>query len=107
MKKFLVILLCLIFAVSAFAACGGNPDDTGKSDQTKDSTTESPEPVETEDPNYIMDPDTIAAAGQFRGKTLTILANDDFWPADDLYVEEASEDPVDSAIYNRNLYCKY
>ncbi|MBP5208715.1 MAG: hypothetical protein J6330_09715 [Clostridia bacterium] len=104
MKKFLVILLCLIFAVSAFTACAGNPDDTGKSDQTKDSTTESPDPVETEDPNYIMDPDTIAAAGQFRGKTLTILANDDFWPADDLYVEEDSEDPVNSAIYNRNLY---
>ncbi len=103
MKKILVILLSVLFAVSAFVSCAnGTPADTksNSSEQTQGSKTE---PEETQDPNYIMDPAVIENGAQFKGKTLTILANDDFWPADDLFVEEDSDDPVNSAIYNRNL----
>lgn len=105
MKKSLIFLLCALFVVSAFASCAGNPADTGKvNDDTTAAVTETEtEPEETEDQNYVMDPDTIAKATQFKGQTLTILANSGFWPADDLWREEDSEDPVDSAIYNRNL----
>ncbi len=105
MKKSLIFLLCALFVVSAFASCAGNPADTGKvNDDTTAAVTETEtEPEETEDQNYVMDPDTIAKASQFKGQTLTILANSGFWPADDLWREEDSEDPVDSAIYNRNL----
>ena len=92
MKKILVILLCVLFAVSAFVSCANStPADTksNSSEQTQGSDTE---PEETQDPNYIMDPDVIENGAQFKGKTLTILANDDFWPADDLFVEEDSDD---------------
>lgn len=104
MKKSLIFLLCALFAISAFTACTNNSQDTGKADVTTEPGTDDvTEAVDTEDPNYVMDPDTAAKANQFKGETLTILANSGFWPADDLWREEDSNDPVDSAIYNRNL----
>ncbi|MBO4422015.1 MAG: hypothetical protein J5879_01145 [Clostridia bacterium] len=104
MKKIIVLLLCAIFVLSALVSCAdkpNNPSQTKNSD-TNGTVPEETEPEETEDPAYIMDPDTIAKADQFKGEKLTILANSGFWPADDIYREEDSEDPVDSAIFNRN-----
>ncbi|MBQ7699773.1 MAG: hypothetical protein IJT49_05475 [Clostridia bacterium] len=104
MKKSLIILLCALFVISAFTACANNTQETNAADVTTEAGTEAEtDPVETEDENYVMDPDTVAKATQFKGEKLTILANSGFWPADDLWREEDSEDPVDSAIYNRNL----
>lgn len=101
MKKSLILLLCAIFVFSAFTACVKDQNtDTDPADVTTNAA--DTEPEDTVDENYIMDPDIIAKADQFKGETLTILANSGFWPADDLYREEDSEDPVDSAIYNRN-----
>ena len=107
MKKSLIVLLCALFVISAFTACANQPDDTKPATTTGLNTeADTTEAVETEDINYIMDPDTIAKAGQYKGEKLTILANSGFWPADDIFREEDSEDPVDSAIYNRNEYVK-
>lgn len=105
MKKSLIFLLCALFVVSAFTACANNPQDTtpGNVSTTAAEDGTETEPVETEDPNYIMDPDTVAKADQYKGETLTILANSGFWPADDIFREKDSDDPIDSAIYNRNL----
>ena len=111
MKKALILLLCAVFVISAFAACANNPGggtDTKGSEVTKaeDNDETTAEVVETEDPRTVMDPDTIAKAEQYRGQKLTILANNGFWPADDIFREEDSEDPVDSAIFQRNEYVK-
>lgn len=110
MKKTLILLLCALFVFSMFAACANNP---GGSNETKAQETKAQEvdvttaeAVETEDPRTVMDPDTLAKADQYRGKTLTILANNGFWPADDIFREEDSEDPVDSAIFQRNEFVK-
>ena len=109
MKKSLILLLCALFVLSAFTACVGNSQNgktdvtTGSADTADASETEG-DTEETVDPRTVMDPDTVAQASQFKGETLTILANSGFWPADDLWREEDSEDPIDSAIYNRNLY---
>lgn len=110
MKKTLILLLCALFVFSMFAACANTP---GGSNETKAQETKAQEVdvttaevVETEDPRTVMDPDTLAKADQYRGKTLTILANNGFWPADDIFREEDSEDPVDSAIFQRNEFVK-
>lgn len=105
MKKSIIILLCALFVVSAFTACANNNSvDTGKTTETaaEGSGTDT-EAVETDDPNYTMNPETVNKADQYKNETLTILANSGFWPADDLWREEDSENPIDSAIYNRNL----
>lgn len=103
MKKILTLLLCAVFVLSAFVACAKKPEDTNAGGDTgNDPSVTGNNGQETEDPNYIMDPDTIAKASNYKGQTLTILQNNGFWPADDLYREEDSEDPVDSAIYQRN-----
>lgn len=102
MKKLITLLLCAVFVFTAFAACAKNGDDTKPAGDSGDNSGDATQPVETEDPNYKMDPDTIAKASSYKGETLTILQNSGFWPADDLYKEEDSDDPVDSAIYQRN-----
>ena len=108
MKKSLIVLLCALFVISAFTACADKPgDDTSSAVTTNgNGNAETTEAAETEDESYIMDPDTVAKASQYKGEKLTILANSGFWPADDIFREEDSEDPVDSAIYNRNEYVK-
>ena len=101
MKKSLIVLLCALFVISAFTACATQPDDTKPATTTGVNTeADTTEAIETEDDSYLMDPDTIAKASQYKGEKLTILANSGFWPADDIFREEDSDDPVDSAIFN-------
>lgn len=80
----------------SFAACVETPTDeqTGAA-----ATTEAVTAEETVDMDYIPEFDSVE---QYKGQTLTMLVNSGFWAADDIWAEEDSDDPVDSAVYQRN-----
>ncbi|MBR6921904.1 MAG: hypothetical protein IKH51_06890 [Clostridia bacterium] len=104
MKKIVSVILCAIFALAAFAGCQTNVSDetTSGPDPEATETTEITEPVETVDVSFEIEDDIAEKKNDFTGETLTILANAGFWPADDIYREEDSDDPVSSAIFTRN-----
>lgn len=101
MRKITAILLCVLFAAVSFTACSVQPSPgTADTDTVTDAVTE---PEETSDPDYVMDPGTLAKADRYKDQKLTVLLNSDFWAATDFFREEDSENPVDSAIFNRNI----
>ncbi len=105
MKKLITKILCVTLAAVFLAGCqtnSGEGGDVTKQDQTTDAATKT-EPVEEDDPGFTIDEEVEAKKNGFKGETLRILANTGFWPADDIYREEDSSEPVDSAIYQRNL----
>lgn len=95
MKRTLLILLVLIMCVSAFVSCA-NTTDGETVDAGGEETTVAPE--ETENMNYVPELPEMNCTG----KELKLLINDGFWAADDVWIEEDSEDAVNSAIYQRN-----
>ncbi len=97
MKKILAILLAVIMALSAFVACGDDPDTpkdtnavgTGDAGDAGESVT----PLEVPDTNY-------------GGQEFRILGKGDsqaHWKSVDLTAEEMDSDPISLAVYYRNL----
>lgn len=75
-------------------------ENTGKTEAIGETTVSSDtDAAETNDLNYIPE---FSNPEQYKGETLTMLVNNGFWAADDIWVEEESDDPVNSAIYQRN-----
>ncbi len=98
MKKKIAVLISLLMVISCFilTSCGGN-----------DEQTQAPSNV-TEDEKEKV-PENIPANLTFNGETVTFLVmgegvNGADWKCRDIYYESESDDPVNDAVYKRNLY---
>lgn len=98
MKRVIVLLLVFVTVASCFAACTGEQkpaDTTAEAVTTAADGTETTE--ETVDQNYVADLPEEKFSGEFN-----ILCEGAFWgTADNLYYEEASDDPVNDAVWHR------
>ncbi len=92
MKKILAISLAAITVLSSLAlvSCGD-----GNSDETQDLVSSKPD--EDLDPNYQCE----LSPTNYEGREFNILTNSGFW-GEKLDEETESEDPVSSAVYQRN-----
>ncbi len=93
MKKFLAISLAAltVLASVSLVSCGN-----GDGENTLDHVTQSPS--KDIDPNYLPE---LSADVNYNGKEFNILTNSGFW-SEKIDEESESEDPVSSAIYQRN-----
>ena len=105
MKRVIVLLLVLVMALACFAGCAGEKKtgdetagDSKASDTSGQSSSETANETETEiDLNYVADLPDEKFEGDFN-----ILCEGVFWGTEpDLYHEEASDDPVDDAVWRR------
>ena len=89
-KKLFSVLLAALMVSVCFTACGGD-EETNKSD-----VTQGPQDTSVEESYFI--PDT-----KYDDQEFTVLANTDDgeWTNNNFFVEEDSDDPVNSAIYRR------
>ncbi|MBO5841555.1 MAG: hypothetical protein J6R46_01005, partial [Clostridia bacterium] len=93
MKKFLV--LCLVFAtlISLLAACAETPQE--QPDETLATEEESTEPAHL---------DNIPEDLKFNGEDIVILNRALMgWTWDEVAVPEQNSDPVNDAMFNRNI----
>ena len=111
MKKLLVILLSLCMLVSSLAACtsGSGPSEGGEStpkqsipNETPNGTTpvgeSTPPESTTEEKVGNLDPDI-----DLGGKEVVIISRNDPWMIDEVSVEKTTGDPINDAIFQRNL----
>ena len=116
MKKALLLMLALIMVLSSFVACGSpdtppaeeskTPGESGNNPPASGNDTEGPAgttapdgpstPAETQIGN--LDPNI-----DLGGKEVTIISRSHYHFADEVAVEESSGDPIESAIFQRNL----
>ncbi len=89
-KKLFSVLLAALMVSVCFTACGGD-EETKKSD-----VTQGPQDTSVEESYFI--PDT-----KYDDQEFTVLTNTDDgeWTNNNFFVEEDSDDPVNSAIYRR------
>lgn len=101
MKKILIAILVLSTVLAVFAGCG---EKTEIEDTKPDGGETTVAPDETEDLNYVPDfPDVFYDTDT----DFNILCENTFWgTTDQFFLEEDSDDPVKSAIYNRMLVIK-
>ena len=85
MRRILVMLLCGILLLSAFAGCANNEQ------QEQESTTGAQEEAHWISPK-------LETTDEFAGNTLTLLVNREM----DAGSDEASSDPLEDAVYRRN-----
>ena len=110
MKKIICVILALltVFGVSVMTGCSGNPENTGKTDDTVSSSvtdaittvneTETETETETEAETSAL-PDVTYGGEEFR-----ILSQSDGDRHYDVFAEEAdNNDAVRDAVHNRNL----
>ncbi|MBQ2256049.1 MAG: extracellular solute-binding protein [Clostridia bacterium] len=91
MKKLCALFLVCITLISLFASCaetGEQPVDTTVAEESTD-------PVQL---------DRVPAELKFDGEDVTILSRSMFgWTADEIAVPEQNSDPVNDAMFNRNV----
>ena len=91
MKKLCALFLVCITLISLFASCaetGEQPIDTTVAEESTD-------PVQL---------DRVPAELKFDGEDVTILSRSMFgWTADEIAVPEQNSDPVNDAMFNRNV----
>ena len=105
MKRTIALLIVLSMMLGVLVACSGGSDDskdTGKTPTTTAADT-------TADPNAIttyLEPldESLTALDYGGDKTITIIARNlkNKWAANELWVEEITNDPVKDSVYNRN-----
>ena len=101
-KKIIVVLLTVLMALPLIAGCANNPGGTETTAPQGDATTAADgettdEATETVDDRYIPDLPSETFPGTFN-----ILCEGEFWgTSDNLYYEEASDDPVNDAVWRR------
>ena len=99
MKKLFALLLTVLLLSSSMAACG----DAGTAETTpSDTTAADTTPVETE--TERLRPDLPDA--DYEGYSFAILTRGQFnahWCSKDAYAEELTGEPINDAVYNRNL----
>ena len=105
MKKALVLLLALIMVLSAFVACGpSGPQQGGEStpagNDPQQSQPNASKPSESESESTIGNLDPSLDLG---GKEITIISRSHYYFADEVSVEDPSGDPIESAMFQRNL----
>ncbi|MBR4882011.1 MAG: hypothetical protein IKU19_08755, partial [Clostridia bacterium] len=107
MKRTLALLIVLSMMLAVLVACSGGSDDS--KDTGKNPTTTAPGADTTADPNAIttyLEPldESLAALNYGGDRTITIIARTlkNAWAANELWVEEITNDPVKDSVYNRN-----
>ena len=107
MKKVLVLLLALIMVLSAFVTCGpkdpaqqGGESSTPAGNDPQQPGASDPKPSESESESTIgnLDPSL-----NLNGKEVTVISRSHYWFADEVSVEDPSGDPIESAMFQRNL----
>jgi len=107
MKRVIALLLVLSMMIVLLAACGGNSDS--KPNQTKETTVANETTQDTTSAvnaitTYLEPMSEDLVELDYGGETIHILSRSDKnFAGDELWVEELSNDPVNDAIYNRNL----
>ena len=106
MKKALVLLLALIMLVSAFAAC--TPPETPGNESKPAVDSKPSDPEETPDENNPEASSTEEVIGNLPdldlgGSQYVILSRNDPWMVDEVSVEGTNGEPINDAIYKRNL----
>ncbi len=100
MKKLIILLLVAVMAFACLASCAEKKDDTKKPSDpksTKELVTVEGSGVATTDDSYVADLPEERYDGDFN-----ILCEGAFWATDTMiYKEEASDDPVDNAVWLR------
>ncbi|MBQ2827521.1 MAG: hypothetical protein IJF13_09870 [Clostridia bacterium] len=106
MKRTIALLIVLSMMLGVLVACSGGSDDS--KDTGKTPTTTAPSET-TADPNAIttyLEPldESLTALDYGGDKTITIIARNlkNKWAANELWVEEITNDPVKDSVYNRN-----
>ncbi|MBQ3177176.1 MAG: hypothetical protein IJB52_05110, partial [Clostridia bacterium] len=98
-KNAFLLLLAALLISSTMTACG---DTTTAETNAGDTTAADTVPAETEPEKLLPDlPDA-----DYEGYTFTILTRGQFnshWCSKDAYAEELSGEPINDAVYNRNL----
>ena len=90
MKKILLLALALIMVLSMFVACNPSGDDTESS--KKPASTTPPESIGNLDPSIDL-----------KEKEIVILSRESSWTNDEISVEKTTGDPINDAIYQRNV----
>lgn len=104
MKRIIALMLVVSMMLVPLVACSGNSGDkpketTGVKDTTAE-TTANPNAITT----YLEPMDEELAELDYGGETIHILSRSEKeFAGDELWVEELTNDPVNDAIYNRNL----
>lgn len=103
MKKLVVLFLTLSILLTAFVACipAETPDESSsnvESSSQPESTPGSSVESSTEAPIGNLDPDL-----DLGGKEVCIISRNDPWMIDEVSVEGTTGDPINDAIFQRNL----
>ena len=103
MKKIIILMLAVVMMLSSFVACTPAQGPVGEStpDKPTESTPDKPAestPEETETQIGNLDPSI-----NLGGKTIAIISRDDPWMKDEVSVEGTNGNPINDAIFQRNL----
>ena len=104
MKRIIALMLVFSMIIVPLVACGGDtdskPKETTDAKGTAADTTANPNVITT----YLEPMSEELVELDYGGETIHILSRKDKdFAGDELWVEELSNDPVNDAIYNRNL----
>ncbi len=101
MTKRILSTILVLFILTALAAGCAEKKDAGSSDDMSSDVTANTEPTETTEPQPNL-PDLT-----FEGEQLMFLVRGPSfveWQSQDIYVEVQNSEPVNDAVFNRNLY---
>ncbi|MBO5841776.1 MAG: hypothetical protein J6R46_02140, partial [Clostridia bacterium] len=91
MKKFLALLLIFATLVSLLVACA----ETDPVEQQTDAVSETEE---------ILQLDNIPADLKYNGEDIVVISRSmQGWTQDEVYVPELNSEPVNDAMFNRNV----
>lgn len=100
MKKLIVVFLAALMLLACFAGCANNntnPSNNTNTDKPTTTVEAETDPEVTTDNSYVPDLPEEKFGGEF-----SILCEGAFWGTEDnLYYEEASDDPVLDAVWHR------
>lgn len=110
MKKVLALMLALMMVLTLFVACtpADQPDDPAESGESSKAPTESSKPTGGEeskpaDSSSEEDIGEIDPSINLGGDEVTIISRGHYWFNDEVAVEDTSGDPIEAAVFQRNL----
>lgn len=104
MKKIIILMLAVVMMLSSFVACTPTEGPAGESstpDKPAESSPNKPAestPEESEAQIGNLDPSI-----NLGGKVISIISSDDPWMKDEVSVEGTNGNPINDAIFQRNL----
>ena len=110
MKKVLALMLALMMVLTVFVACtpAEDPQQGGNESESKAPAASESKPAESGNQNNPTDSSEeeigeIDPSIDLGGKEVTIISRGHYWFADEVAVEETSGDPIEAAVFQRNL----